>query len=187
MESSTKEKTKEEPVLWYVLRAIFGKELEVRKKLDQLNVETFIPMRYEIKNSKGKKIRTLVPAIHDLIFVRATKSFLEDFKSSSEFILYFMTEKADGRRRITVVPDYQMNEFIKVAKRTEEDILYFRPDEIQLEKGERVRVHGGAFDMVEGVLLKVKGKRSKRVVIKIPGVTAIAASYIEPDLIEILK
>ena len=59
--------------------------------------------------------------------------------------------------------------------------------EIQLEKGERVRVHGGAFDMVEGVLLKVKGKRSKRVVIKIPGVTAIAASYIEPDLIEILK
>ncbi|MDY6381296.1 MAG: transcriptional regulator, partial [Bacteroidales bacterium] len=38
----------------------------------------------------------------------------------------------------------------------------------------------------EGTLLKVKGKRSKRIVIEIPGV-AIAASYIEPDLIEVLN
>jgi len=172
---------------WYVLRAIFGKELEIQRKLEQQNVETFIPMCYKMRESKGKKIRVLVPAIHDLIFVRTTKSFLEDFKSASEAILYFMTEKIDGRRKIIIVPDIQMNEFIKIARKIEEDILYFKPDEIKLEKGERVRVHGGAFDGVEGVLLKVKGKRSKRVVISIPGVTAIAASYIEPDLIEVLK
>ena len=40
---------------------------------------------------------------------------------------------------------------------------------------------------MEGVLLKVKGKRSKRIVIKIPGIVAIATAYIEPEFIEIIK
>lgn len=187
METTIEEKTKKEPVLWYVLRAIFGKELEIKKKLDREGIENFIPMRYKIKASRGKKERLLVPVIHDLIFVHATKSFLENFKAKSEYILYFMTEKVDDRRKIIVVPDSQMVEFIRIARQVEEDILYFKPEEIRLEKGDKVRVHGGKFDGVEGVLLKVKGKRSKRVVVKISGVTAIAASYIEPELIEVIS
>ena len=31
METTIEEKNKKEPVLWYVLRAIFGKELEIKK------------------------------------------------------------------------------------------------------------------------------------------------------------
>ena len=73
-----------------------------------------------------------------------------------------------------------------VAQQTEEDILYFQPDEIQLHKGAHVRVHGGPFDGVEGILLKVKGHRRRRVVIQIDQVATIAAAEIEPDLIEIL-
>ena len=47
-------------------------------------------------------------------------------------------------------------------------------------------MHGGTFDGVEGTLLKVKGKRNKRVVICIKDVTAISVAEFEPELLEIL-
>lgn len=80
-----------------------------------------------------------------------------------------------------------MHEFIRVAQKYEEDLTYYKPEEICLTKGIKVRVHGGVFDGVEGTLLKVKGKRSKRIVVTIPGIVAIAAAYIEPELIEIIS
>ena len=84
------------------------------------------------------------------------------------------------------VPDGQMNDFIKVAGSYAEDLVYYSPDELDLKKGTRVRVHGGTFDGVEGTLLKVKGKRNKRVVICIKDVTAISVAEFEPELLEIL-
>ena len=46
---------------------------------------------------------------------------------------------------------------------------------------------GGAFEGVEGTLIKLNGKRRKRVVVKLDGVLAISAAEIETDLIEVLK
>ena len=80
-----------------------------------------------------------------------------------------------------------MNEFIELAKHYEEELLYFRPEEIHLERGVRVRVIGGPFDGVVGTLMKVKGKRSKRIVVKINDIAAIASAQIDPEYIEILK
>lgn len=175
-----------EQVSWYVLNAIFGKEMQVRQSMSEQHFETFVPMRYTIRNTVKGKIRLLVPAIHNLIFVHSVKSAIEEFKASDPRTIYFMTRKEGNRRVILTVPDAQMEAFIRVARHAEEDLLYFRPDEIRLEKGDRVRVHGGKFDGLEGILLKVKGKRSKRVVVKLNDLAAVAASYIEPDLIEVI-
>ena len=79
-----------------------------------------------------------------------------------------------------------MANFIKAAGHYEEDLTYYSPDEIQLEKGTRVRVIGGVFNGVEGTLMKVKGKRSKRVVISVDGVVALSVAEIEPELIQVL-
>lgn len=176
----------EEPSRWYVLNAIFGKELQTCQLLRQEEIECFVPMRYEMRRVKQKPVRVLVPAVHNLVFVHATKAYLEDFKSRVPFTLYFMTRKEGMRRTLLTVPDGEMSAFIRVARMVEEDIHYFRPEEIHLEKGIRVRVHGGPFDGLEGHLLKVKGKRSKRIVVRLCGVTAVAAAEIKPDLIEVL-
>ena len=66
-------------------------------------------------------------------------------------------------------------------------LLYFRPEELNLSKGTRVRVTGGDFAGQEGIFLKVKGARDRRVVIEIQGVIAVAMATIHPDLIEVIN
>lgn len=179
------EQKQNEISLWFAMYA-YKREMRIQKELEEAGIECFIPMHYILKECNGKKQRILVPAISNLIFVHTTKSILYDFKLKAPYLQY-ITQKINSRREIITVPNRQMQEFIKIAKKHEEDLIYYKPEEICLAKGDKVRVHGGAFDGVEGVLLKLKGKRSKRVVVEIPGVIAIAATYIEPDLIEIIS
>lgn len=181
----------EDGLSWFVLNAVFGRELRVKELLEIRGIDVFVPMRYLIKMRRGHKERILVPAISNFVFVHTSKEFLENFKadllSQYGFPTYFVTRKIGDRRVIVTVPDLQMREFIRVASQLEEDVLYFPPEEIQLEKGDRVRIIGGKLDGLEGVLLKVKGKRSKRVVVSIAGVAAVAAYYISPDLIQVIS
>lgn len=176
---------------WFVLNAVFGRELRVKELLETQGIEAFVPMRYLIKMKRGRKERVLVSAISNFVFVHTTKEILENFKadllSQYGYPTYFVTRKIGERRTIVTVPDQQMREFIRVASQLEEDVLYFPPEEIQLEKGDRVRIIGGNLDGLEGTLLKVKGKRSKRVVVSIAGVAAVAAYYISPDLIQVIS
>lgn len=175
---------------WFVLKTIFSREMRVKHLLDERAIESFIPMQYKIKTKFGKKEKVLVPVIKDLIFVHAEKKRVEEFKKElflrEGFEAYFLTRKEGYKRIIEIIPDKQMEDFINVASHLNDDITYFNSEDIELKKGTKVRVIGGIFDGIEGTLLKVKGKRSKRIVIEIPGV-AIAASYIEPDLIEVLN
>ena len=49
-----------------------------------------------------------------------------------------------------------------------------------------MRVVGGSFNGVEGRLVKVAGKRQKRVVIEIEGLLALAVTVESPEYIEII-
>lgn len=171
---------------WFVMNAYKSE----KKAEDMLNgengLEYFIPKRYVARKYQGKMKRVLVPVIPNLVFVHAQYHVLENFKQKCPFLRY-ATCRIDGVNKILKVPDVQMENFIKAAIHYEEDLTYYSPDEIQLEKGTRVRVIGGTFNGVEGTLLKVKGKRSKRVVISIKNVVALSVAEIEPELIQVLK
>ncbi|MBR6945883.1 MAG: UpxY family transcription antiterminator [Prevotella sp.] len=58
---------------WFPMRVTYHRELKMKQFLDELGIENFIPMHYEIINTKGGRKRMLVPAIHNLIFVRTTQ------------------------------------------------------------------------------------------------------------------
>ena len=47
----------------------------------------------------------------------------------------------------------------------------FSPDEVNLRKGTKVRITGGDFEGYEGVFVKVKGARDRRVVISLQAVS----------------
>ncbi len=182
---------------WYVMRA-YKKEVLAKEMLEQIRqemlyivpeehpVEYFIPMRYAMRLRHGQRRRELVYAIPSILFVRSDEKKIVEIKKRVP-VLQYLTRKEGGKNLPIIVPDGQMTEFIKIAERYEEDIAYYNPEEIKLEKGDRVRIHGGMFDGLEGTLLKVKDKGKKRVVVKISGITAIAASYIEPQYIEFLS
>lgn len=99
--------------------------------------------------------------------------------------LQYITDTRSGQK--IIIPDQEMQRFIAVAGTYHEQLLYFRPDELNLSKGTKVRVTGGDFEGQEGIFLKVKGARDRRLVIKIQGVIAVAMASIHPDLIEVIK
>lgn len=174
-------------VKWYVMR-VYKREAQAEEALSSsYGLEHFIAKMYSVRTYHGKKTRVLVPAIPNIIFVHATRRQIREFKEYFYGLQYNFKRHVDGREYPLVVTDRDMEAFITVARQMEEDIVYHNPDEVHLEKGVRVRVHGGLFDGLEGTLLKVKGKRSKRVVVKIEGLVAISAAEISPDLIEVIK
>ena len=93
----------------------------------------------------------------------------------------------EGKKQIVVVPDNDMDNFIKISGSASEGILFFSPDEINLSKGTKVRIHGGQFNGLEGTFIKVKGARDKRVVVDISGVIVVATCTLRCDLVEVLQ
>lgn len=170
---------------WFVMNA-YKAERRAEEELQNDNrFNVFIAKRYAIRTRHGKQMRELTPVIPNIIFVHASYSDIDQFQSQRPY-LNFATFQENGQRRIMTVPDRQMQNFIGIARQVEEEIIYFRPEEVNLSKGTRVKVIGGMFDGIEATLLKVKGKRSKRIVVLIDGIAAVAATEIEPHLLQIL-
>jgi hypothetical protein len=71
-----------------------------------------------------------------------------------------------------------------VTEDHEAHITYFRPEEINLQAGDRIRVKGGIYDGKEGIVMRIKGKRNKHLVVQIPGML-VAAIEMAPELVEL--
>lgn len=173
-----------ETELWYAMRATYRREPDAARLLEKENLECFIPMQYKVIVRRGKKVRVLAPVVRNLIFVRACPSDLQRVKSKVAYLQY-ITDTRSGRK--IIVPDNEMRRFIAVAGTYSDQLLFFQPEEVNLSKGTKVRITGGAFEGQEGIFLKVKGARDRRVVVEIQGVIAVAMATIHPDLIEVIK
>ena len=79
-----------------------------------------------------------------------------------------------------------MQQFINITLSENKELIYLQPDEINLAHGTRIKIHGGEFNGYEGVFIKLKGKRNKRVVVDIDNLIALAVE-ISPELIEVIK
>lgn len=177
--------TGEETIRWFVMRAYKNGKMAEEKLDGKDGLEHFIPKHYAVRTYHGVKSKRLVPVIPDLIFVHASRSQIVDFKKRYNFLQFVIWEKSTGQEYITV-PDEQMDNFIKVASQHEENVIYFKPEEINLKKGTHVMIHGGKFDNVKGFFMQVKGKRNRRVVVMLEGVLGVAAE-VHPDLIEVIS
>ena len=177
------ETTEKDIIQWFAMRATFCRELNAKQLLDDLNIETFVPMHYEIRIKNRRKSKVLVPVIHNLIFVHTTRPVIQEIKARVPYLQY-ITHPEEGRNTPIIVPDRQMEQFIAVCGTFDEQLIYLPPQEIDLTRGTRVRIHGGSFDGQEGVFMKVKGVRNKRLVIAIQGVIAVATVVVHPELVE---
>ncbi|MBQ3730732.1 MAG: transcriptional regulator, partial [Muribaculaceae bacterium] len=107
-------------------------------------------------------------------------SKMTEYKKTTALPIRYIMNR-ETRRPITV-PEQEMENFIRVAGTYEEKLVYLNPDPGDFAKGERVRVIGGPFAGTEGIFIRVKGDR--RVLINIPGVVAVASTFIHPSMIE---
>lgn len=169
-------------ILWYPLRVTYSRELLLKKVLDTEHIENFIPMHYEYVKHGDRKVRELVPVVHNLVFVHTSLACIDRIKQSvglSLSVRYIIDRET---RCPLIVPEVQMRSFIAVSGSYEEQIVYLDPVITALQKGDRVCITGGIFGGVEGIILRVKGDR--RVAVCIQGVMAVATAYIHPSLIE---
>ena len=166
---------------WYALRITYSRELVLKEFLDKNNIENFIPMRYEYVTRKEQRIRKLVPAIHNLVFIYSTRKKIDEIKEENAVLLplrYIMDRET---KQPIIVPEIQMRHFIAIAGSYDQQVIYLPPTEYSMQKGDRVRIIGGVFEGVEGIFVRVKGDR--RVVVSIQGVMAVATTFIHPSLI----
>lgn len=169
---------------WFALRVTYGRELQARDAFDALSIPSFVPMRYEYVVRNHKKERKLVPAVSNLVFAHTQKATLDRLKHTSlPYLRYIMKHDGNLSMPLTVRND-DMENFIRVARQVEEDIRYINPDDYDLKAGQRVRVIGGPFVGTVGTLVKVRGSRSKRVVVELEGVLHVASTAIPVNWLE---
>lgn len=173
------------PQSWYVLRVTYQRELQAKDALDGLDIESFVPVRMvQRRNKQGRETVVRKALLHNYIFVHADKETVKRIKTENIPYLRYVMHIRNGENCMMIVPDDQMRSFIAVAGSDDRNTIVLAPDGADLSKGMKVRITGGHFAGVEGVLMKVDGARDRRVVVKIEGVTAIATASIPMELIE---
>ena len=176
----------ETPYQWFAMRATYKREFTAKDYLVSKGIEVFVPMKKVVKVVRGIKRKVTEPAINSLIFVYAQKEVLQQVKMGVEYLQY-LTRKEEGRNVPIVVPQRQMEQFIQVVQDDTVDKTFFAPDEVELALGTRVRVHGGPFDGMEGVLAKIKGKRKKQFFINLDGLVAVNTIIENVELLEVVE
>lgn len=173
-------------IRWFPMRVTYNRELKVKSELDDLHIENFIPMQYKIVDTPDGRHRKLVPAIHNLIFVRSAQTELSALKMTRkelEPLRYMHRVRTDtGRSEILWIPDREMENFLMVACREDDSIRYLDYDSLVGRQGKPVRVIDGPFAGVEGTIVRIQ--RNKRVVVKIEGVAAVAITFVPPSFLE---
>ena len=169
---------------WYVLRVTYSRELKIKAMLDEKGVKTFIPMTWRNKIVDGKIKKQLEPAVNNLCFVYWTKpgidSFIRSFSDASPVHYYWDRTKNSP----LTVPDDAMEDFIIVASSLDEDLVYMTEINSKLREGQLVKVKSGAFVGVTGRVVRIK--KSRRVMIELPGMLAVATTHVKPENLDII-
>ena len=129
--------------------------------------------------------RELVPAINNLIFVRSTQERISGLKASNEVLeplRYMMDRTASREHAIMTVGDREMENFMRVASRTDDSVMFLDEETVVGKEGKRVEIMGGAFEGVTGVIRRIK--RCKRVVVELEGIASVAIAFVPVGLLK---
>jgi len=171
--------------IWFVMGCTSPRhELKVRDDARRYGLESFVPLKYEVKKRQGHDQRLLVPALSRLLFVKGTLDEVKDYIANAHYVVFIQRSTFSDKKDYLTVPTKAMENFIAVTEHNEERITYFSPQEIRLNIGDKIRVKGGLYDGREGVIMRIKGKRNRHLVVQIPGIL-IAAIEMSPEMIEL--
>ena len=148
---------------WYAAYTRVNQELVIKKKLDELGVENYLPQEERVRETPlgRKKIRVIL--IHGLIFIRTDKT--TSFSLLNDHLLNIVYLKDIEGRHSLIVPDKQMQDFMFVMDLNPEGVCF---DNEPLTVGKKVTVVKGEFSGIEGEIATEANKTY--VVIRITGV-----------------
>lgn len=167
---------------WYALRVFQNRTAKLEERFGRQGFATFVPMQLSVSEpAPGKKIEKKTPAVAGLLFVKGELAAISPHNPDNADIPYAIYS-SEGRP--APISDGEMERFKIVATAYATGIEYIEPEVAEkiLAEGNRVRVKSGIFEGAEGVVKRIKG--SKRLVVEIKGVCAVATPYIPAALLE---
>ena len=132
----------------------------------------------------GNPSRRLVPAVGNLCFAYSTRAELEDFirgYGDTSPVHFYWDRTAN---KPLTVPEKAMNDFIAVSSTLDEDLIYITEITSKLREGQTVKVKEGPFKGIEGKVVRIR--KSRRILVELPGMLAVATTYIQPEYLEII-
>ena len=140
---------------WYVAYVKPFFERKIADELTSLLYSVYLPVQQEIRQwSDRKKIvdRLVIPRI---LFIHSTAAERERLLRESRYHEYIHFLCKSGPRTPAVVPDKEMNSFMKMVNHGRMVTV----TDYQFSKGDRVRVTSGPLIGLECELLSVDGRR----------------------------
>ena len=183
---------------WYVAQAPFMTE-RIKEKVRELSFETFVPTlktTYEGKVNGKSVVRTANKLLtFNYVFIRGEQRAIEEeLKGITRLhLIYKRPGVSKGKsygnfiRTPMVITDREMDMFIKTVSLYQNGAPIVDISERELQKGDVVRVTGGPFAGVEGVLVTQKGKEGGKVVVNISHLVSVNTVDIEPQYIQVVK
>ena len=171
-------------LLWFAMSTARKPVMKVKAELDAKGIENYVAMQYIVEMVNGRKTKLLKPALNNLIFVHTRKSIIQRVKSTMTH-LFYMIRPVEGHNIPIVISDEEMQSFIAVTSAINKNVSFVSPDDPNLKEGVRVRVLEGPFAGSEGVLVKLKGHRNRRLVVSVDKLAA-ASVEVSPSAVEIV-
>jgi len=115
-----------------------------------------------------------------LVFVKATPAYMMELhkKANCHNRVFYKPGTHDPQ----VVPDKEMDLFIKVTNAGDSGLEIVDIDYTKLVTGQKVRVIAGPFEGAEGYIKRIR--KDQRLIVSIEGIVAVATSYIPRAMLE---
>ena len=135
---------------WFAARVHFGQEIKIKKTLESLGIESFIPTE-DRRDYRGQiRQHPLIPA---LVFIRSPKKQAMDLKALYHLPVNYIFDAT--AHKVLTVPDKQMEDFQRVFDLSKE---HGGLTGTTVERGQKVIVVKGPLRGVEGTVVSLKGK-----------------------------
>jgi transcription antitermination factor NusG len=162
---------------WYALRVFHNKTSAVWALAQKDGMECYTPIREVEEVIDGILHIREVRIMPSLIFMRTTPDYITQLRKATDDNIYpYCTP---GTSKPKAIPDAEMELFRYIARTAAREIELV---EEELTKGDKVKIIGGIFAGATGYIRRIHG--TKRFVVSIEGIAAIATTYIPRQYIE---
>ena len=159
---------------WYAIRVTYSREMAAKSYLDSIGIESYVPMHFAERTYGGKRRKVWEPLIHNLLFIRTSADRLREIKATTTLPIRYIMDRES--KSPTVIPERQMQDFMAVVATQNEHVEIVAPQDVDLEKGDPVRVTEGMFAGIEGRYIRHKGH--SKVAVAIRNVATALTAYI---------
>ena len=129
--------------------------------------------------------KKLVPAISSICFVYSTRAEIDEYIRSygdARPVNYYWDRTKNAP---LLVPDKAMEDFITVASSMDEELIYLTEISSKFQESQSVKVKSGTLAGVKGKLVRIR--KSRRILVELPGMLAIASAFVKPEDVETLN